>query len=247
MPVNQVASVCLLSTLFAANAVHSRGAQIVLPAGNTATEASADLLGPFANRDMTMQWVFASSELTGLLPGSTVTGIGLRLNAGQLDRPGIDVTYSSWELQLSPSANAAGSLDTTFAANVGPGAVTVRTGPLTIPAATLPGGAGPNPFHFIPFTTPYIYTGGDLLFTLRQDGTAGGPLFTVDAVRLSDLPGIADTVRAEDAIAATGQAHFFNVPVTALQFTPVPEPGASIVTSAGLLVLAMWARRRSER
>lgn len=220
------------------------GAVIVLPGAYSASEAPASIATPLTNSDSTFQWVFASSSLVGLNPGTAIVGIGFRLDGGSSDRPGVDLTYSTWDLQLSQSNNPAGSLSATFADNIAADVVTVRSGPLAIPAGSLPGGPGPNSFNFIAFTTPYVFSGGDLLLTLRQDNTGGAPLVAVDGVGLADLAGVADTVRATSATETTGTAQFFNVPVTALEIQTVPEPSAAWLVFGGFGTLLLLSRLR---
>ena len=57
--------------------------------------------------------------------------------------------------------------------NIGPDAVTVLSGPLSVTTDAFTGGAGPNPFYAFDFTTPYTYEGGDLLFTLNVANSGG--------------------------------------------------------------------------
>jgi len=73
-----------------------------------------------------------------------------------------------------------------FANNIRNGdLVTVRSGPLRIPAGGLPGAHGdgvPSAFGIvIPFTQTFAYVGGDLVVTIRHSGaqtigTVGGPV-----------------------------------------------------------------------
>jgi hypothetical protein len=134
-----------------------------------------------------------------------------------------------------------------FANNIAADAVSVRSGPLTVPVNSLPGGSGPNGFFFIPFTTPYAYFGGDLLLTLRQNGLSGLALLPLDGVELADLTGVADSVRGGGADATSGQAQFSNVSVTALEYTPIPEPGSAFLVLAGLFLHGWAVVRRQIR
>ena len=76
---------------------------------------------------------------------------------------------------------SAATMSLTFAANVGPGEVQVRSGPLTILAGSFAQGSGSNPprpapWGFeIPFTTPYTYTGGNLVYTIQPSRRQAGP------------------------------------------------------------------------
>jgi hypothetical protein len=219
-------------------------AQLVLPVGNASVEGPALLTGPLANSDLTFQWVFSESLVADVPVGSTFTAIGFRLDAGQASGPGIEHVFSMWDLQLSGSLNSPGTLDPVFANNIAPDAVTVRSGPYTLPVNAFTGGAGPNEFFFLSFTTPYVYAGGDLLITLRQNGISGLPFLSLDAVPLSDLTGLADSVRGSGADAQSGMAQFSNVPVTALQYTAIPEPSSALLFIAALPLFVAGARYR---
>jgi hypothetical protein len=233
-------TLCLTLALLAGSAANLFSAQLVLPVANASAEGPALITGPLANTDLTFQWLFDDSQLSAVPVGSMFTAIGFRLDAGQPDRPGIEHVFSRWDLQLSRSLFPAGSLDPDFANNIGADAVSVRSGPYTLQVNSLPGGADTNEFFFIPFATSYVYAGGDLLLTLRQDASSGQSLLSLDGVALADLTGVADSVRGAGANATSGQAQFSNVPVTALQYTPIPEPGSALLMVAALF-LPVWA------
>lgn len=228
-------------------AVPSLAAVIVAPNAYESAEADATLSGPFQANPITLQWIFAASQFSSITSGTQLTAIGFRLNGGSDTLPVSDVDFTDWNLQLSSSLNAVGSLSATFANNIGPDAVTVRSGALTIPASSFPGGATPNGFYFIPFSTAYTYNGGDLLLTLTHTGGMGaaGPLgFANDALTLGTAPGITDTVLQNSYQAGSGSAQFFNSPVTAFRTDgAVPEPSALFLAGAGLAVLGLLRRR----
>jgi hypothetical protein len=221
-------------------------ADVIAPNANTAVEGNTLTLAAFQTAS-TFQWVFAASELSSVPTGSLVTGIGFRLNGGQVTFPAAALNLSRWDLQLSQSLNVPGALDVDFADNIGPDVVTVHSGPLTIPANFFTGGAGPNPFAKIVFTTPYTYTGGNLLLTLRELGGVGNSLF-LDAVSLP-LAGTDSVFVIENADATSGTAHQGNVPVTAFTFTPpaaVPAPATLLllVSAVAGVGAARACRRR---
>lgn len=237
-----------LSTLFLlalVATVPAGAAIIVTPNANAATEGISSISGPFQSSGITFQWLIAASQFAAINPGDDLTAIGFRLNANATNQPAADSNFTDWRLALSPSLFPIGSLGTSFAGNLGPGAVTVRSGPLTIAASSFTGGPGPNPFTFISFTTPYTYSGGDLLVTLTHTGGSNG--FSNDGVSLESIPGLADTVLTNSYNAGSGQAGFFNVPVTAFETASaeIPEPSTLLLAAAGLGMLSMLRRRAS--
>jgi hypothetical protein len=121
----------------------------------------------------TIQMVIAASEFDRIPPGSQLIGIAWRQRAGNASAwPTADNHFTQFDIELATSLNPPGTLNTTFAANVGPNATLVRQGPLTFPASSFPGGAtAPNASGWGPtvhFTTPFVYEGGPLLITVRR-------------------------------------------------------------------------------
>lgn len=168
--------------------------------------------------------------------GGDVTGIGFRLPGGA-SSIAAGTTIGSWDLELSPAVNSIGSLSTTIASNIGSGGVTVFNNSLTLGALT--GGAGPNPFFVINFTTPYLYTGGDLVMTLVVSNTSD---FGVDA-NPTDSHGDTSVIFGS----AAGQTELFNYPITEFQFqasAAIPEPASVLLIGAGLAAFAYLGGRR---
>ncbi|MFZ5801384.1 MAG: hypothetical protein ACOY3D_08450, partial [Candidatus Omnitrophota bacterium] len=144
---------------------------IVVPPGFELTEGDNGQNTAVRDLARTLQIVYAVSQLSGLPAGSSINGMAFRLNGGTDSGPASDRTWINYDIQFSSSLNPPGSLSSTFAANIGPDVVTVRSGTLTIPGGSFPGGSTPNAFGFlIPFTIPYAYGGGDLLITIRHTG-----------------------------------------------------------------------------
>jgi hypothetical protein len=146
-------------------------ATIVVPNANTATNGNQANQALLQDSPRTMQLVYAANQLSAIPVGQAILGIAFRLHTGQATWPPADRTWSSYDIQVSTSNFAPGLLDNTFANNIGPDVITVRSGPLTITPGSLIGGTGLNPFGFvIPFTAPFTYTGGNLLITIRHTG-----------------------------------------------------------------------------
>ena len=132
--------VCLLAMITPAEA-----ASIVVPPGNAAVEGNAavDLL---LKDPRTTQFVYDDSLLAGMPAGSLVTGMRFRQKGGRPTGPTTDQTWADYNVVMGPSNFAPGSLDSTFADNIGAGSTTVMSGPLTVLADSFPGGAVPNAF-----------------------------------------------------------------------------------------------------
>jgi hypothetical protein len=221
---------------------------IVAPAANTGTEGNDGTVAPFRFADFALQWSMAGSQFASMPIGSEITAIGFRLDGTVTTQPLADVTYGRWDLQLSRPVFASAAMSATYATNIGADVVTVRSGPLTIPANAFFDAPGLNPFYFITFDTPYVYQGGGLLATLRLTGSQN---IRVDAVTTSSIPGIGNTLGNFDsnADATGGSVGFFTMPVTAFQFeapgSGVPEPSTWSIMGAGLGLLMFGWKRRS--
>jgi hypothetical protein len=120
----------------------------------------------------TGQLLIHANQLTSVV-GQNIDGISFRLFIGSIASfPASNATWADYTIRVGPGV-AFGSQTTTFASNFAGPPTIVRTGPLTIPANAFPGAGGPpRPFGpFIPFTTPYTYTGGNLLVEIRHTGS----------------------------------------------------------------------------
>ena len=134
----------------------------------------------------TAQLLIDAAELAGIPAGSSITGITYRMYTGAAAAfPPTNATWADYTISVGPGV-ALGSASTTFASNFSGAASTVRSGPLTITAGTFTSGASPNAFGtYIPFTTPYVYPGGNLVIEIRHTGSditnpAGSFLEAVD-------------------------------------------------------------------
>jgi len=196
----------------------------------------------FRSLDRTFQTVIGASQLTAIQPGSLITGFSFRLDEGETAFPTVPLTFPQYNIQLSTSLNAAGALSNTFANNIGPGVVLVRSGPLTLPPNSYVPGPGVDPFGFVvPFTTPYTYLGDNLLITVRLQGNG------VDDRFFDANTNIAGVIQTIGATSFTGTVNdnitgFFS-PIYELQFSQVPEPSTLTLLSLGAVLLG-YARRR---
>jgi hypothetical protein len=177
--------------------------------------------------------------------GAVINGFRLRLKAGQATVT-TAVTSSNFDISIGPPAFQVGSLSTSTAGNQGPGTVLARSGPITFPANSFVGGAGPNPFGpLISFTTPYTYTGSDLLLTFSD--TAFSSSIVCDAT--TGLPTTAAQGRQNVGVYNSPSVpNSFNGFAMIVQFdydTPVPEPSGCML--CGQAVLAGVAYRKSSR
>lgn len=150
---------CLVTSSFAVAQVPQL---TVVPAAYATTDAVSYLWIPGASRDVRQQTLVGSSHLVPML-GRTLTAIELRRSAAnEVYQGGV----SNMTVTLSTSPSQPLRCSGTFAANVGPDATVVFTGPVTLP--TSPAVVGPavawTPANTvrIAFQQPFVYTGGTL-------------------------------------------------------------------------------------
>ena len=217
------------------------GATIIAPSSVGAGEGSANVSGPFNSTPATIQFIIDVSQLS-LSIGDEIISIAFRQDNTDpsINAPAAGFSFSNWDLVLSSSLNAPGSLSSTYASNLAGDAVGVRSGSLAVGAGDFPGGASPNTFApAIIFTTPFVYTGangGHLLFTLTHDGAAS--YIQTDAHGGAGIGAIVVSSGYQDL---TGTVVANVTPVVLLGINPVPEPGTAI---AGLLAVALLAKFR---
>jgi len=148
---------------------------VVVPNANTSTPAGPNGLNTFI-RDLgnprTGQLLIAAAELTSIPIGQNITGMTYRLWTGStVAYPASPATWTDYTVNIGPGGPLPGS--TTFANNFTSPPTMVRTGTMTIPAGSCPGGSSPNAFcsFTITFTTPFVYNGGNLCIEVRHTGS----------------------------------------------------------------------------
>lgn len=166
------------------NSISSERATYVMPPNYSGTQGTATFLGPLSNAQRTIHLLIRDSILTPLI-GQEITAFTFRLLASASSNwPGADVTFTNYDIYLSPGV-APENRSFTFADNIAGPQKRVRSGPLTIPAGSFPFGGSPTTFGTdINFDSAYIYTGGHLLIEIRHTGFTGTSA-SVDAASTS--------------------------------------------------------------
>jgi hypothetical protein len=190
---------------------------------------------------ITFQQVFAPSQLPGLPIGAMITGMQLRLDSSWLTSPAS--TIPNFNVSMGPSNFAPDSLTNSVTANQGPGTVQVRSGPLTFDAGSFPTGGSPNGFGpLIAFTTPYTYTGGNLLLTVSHstpsselDFDVGHRLNGVQIFQAQDFG--TDTLTENSPDSSLAVQFSFG-------FASVPEPAAYYSAAMSLMLGGVLLHRR---
>ena len=162
----------------------SERATYVVPPNYAAVQATATFLGPLSNAQRTIHLLIRDSILTPLI-GQEITAITFRLlTSASSNWPAADVTFTNYDIYLSPGV-APENRSFTFADNIAGPQKRVRSGPLTITAGSFPFGGSPTSFGTdINFDSSYIYTGGHLLIEIRHTGFTGTSA-SVDAASTS--------------------------------------------------------------
>jgi hypothetical protein len=245
----------LAAFLLAVPQVAAQTTYVVTPNVYTNVEGpgSNSILIRHKDRPHTDMIILSSTQLTGLLNRS-ITGVTYRLTyiiPGPY--PLVTTTWANYTIRMGPSVTPS-ALTTTFLNNFTGTPTTVRTGPLTVAPFSWPTGFPPAPSPWgieIPFTTPYVYTGGDLAFMVTHPGSdnpdqgnsllnSSGSASPGNGIDFNNLSANSDT-------ATIGTRTNFS---TVLRFSSVaasvPEPGTLflcgvLLTTAGL---GLWWRRR---
>jgi hypothetical protein len=188
---------------------------------------------------------YAASELSaqGLKPGDLITGVRGRaasFGTGAATSPTSDMTWTDFTIQLAQATNSIANMSP-FASDDMTNPVTVRSGPFTLPANSMPSGTNNTTFgSLMSFSTPYVYQGGDLVFYFSR-GEGLGPSFPQDSPAM--YTGAGTLYRSVLFNPGFTHGSFLNL-MTALKFetTAVPEPTAGASTL--LVTLASVGSRR---
>ena len=164
----------------------ARGAEYkVVPNAQSTAAANSSFTGPLASNQLIYQILINQNQVTSLV-GKTMTGLTFRIptNSGS-NWPTTAVTFETYDIFMgqcvAPSAMSLSNFN-----NNRVGALTqVRSGPMTIAAASFPP-RGPSLIFGpdIAFQTNFVYLGGHMLVELRHSGFLGSSR-TVEASSLA--------------------------------------------------------------
>jgi hypothetical protein len=217
----------------------ARAQTYVVPPANANANGTGGASFSLLTSDYTGQQVYSASLLSGLPVGSVIDGFSIRLASGQSTVTSV-VSSAHFDISIGPAAFHPGSLSTSTSGNQGTGTVLARSGPISFPANSFVGGAGPNPFGpLVSFTNTYTYTGGDLLLTFSDTAFSTNPIFDAQG----GLTGNAQGRQNIGVYASTTVPQSFDGFALIAQFHYVPVPEPSTLTLSGLTALAGLAYR----
>ncbi len=206
---------------------------VVVPPERTSSLANNEDDAPLGNVDQHFQQIYSSSLLTGINVGDQITGLGFRVTAGQTDVP--TQVVPNYRIWLGQSAVAPSAMSLTFADNRGAGFTQVRSGALNITPGLFVGGPGVNPIGMIDFSTPFTYTGGNLLIEISYDTfPAGGRNAESESPYNQSL---AAAAFGNGANSTTAFAVYDEALVIGLRVVPAPEPSMALPLLGGLAYL----------
>ncbi len=230
---------CLILPLVALGQAHA--ALVVIP--NSAQTQEGDIAGNFAaNFGLVSQELYRVADMTALHPGDLITGIALRLDGGEASYPSSTVTWTQYDIKVGPG-NA--TLTSTFANNFASTPTAVRTGSLVMDPGFFPNTGSPRDFStVIAFNTPYVYTGGDLLFEFRT--IAPNQTLLIDTMSGAQTTGQSIFNLGNSNATTATDGPFGDNWAMALQISPVPEPSTYAMALAGLACggYSMFRRRK---
>ena len=148
----------------------------VVPPDYTNTPGNAGFLSQFSTSARTYQLLMHESVLAPIL-NKQIYAVSWRLPASaSANWPAADVTFNNYDFYLGQSVDPANMSLTDFSTNFVGSKKLVRSGSLTVLANSYTFGNTPNnwgPEMTFIVDSMYVYTGGNLLIELRQDGFTG--------------------------------------------------------------------------
>ncbi len=239
MKVSAVSWVVLF--LFSVSVAQAQVSILVVPCQYSNTLADSSDNAPLGVADQYIQQDYAGSLLAtcGVVPGDEISGIGFSIASGE---PGLPAqTISDYSIWMGVAAFSPGNMSSTLANN-GSDMQLVRSGALTINSGQFAGGSGVNAFGMIQLSTPYTYTGGDLLIEISYSGFATGGDVAAEYPFNSTL---AQTAFGTGPDATTAnQGLYDEAIVIAFDVTPTPEPAAAAMFACGAFGLCFVFRQR---
>jgi hypothetical protein len=227
-------------------------ADVVVPNSTTATEGDStfSLTTVSGGTGRTYQMSIAAGQLIGEV-GQQITGMKWRLDGPATAAwPSVDTNFASFNVFVGPGL-APGTTSATFASNFTAASTQVRSGALTILAGSFTSGFTPNTFGpALTFTTPYLYTGGNLTIELRMTQQSGATTQSpFDGESSLGGPGngwgVDFSARfANDSTATTATVTTGNFLVTNLITSGVPEPSSLALVGLSIAAVAVWKKRR---
>lgn len=192
--------------------------------------------------------IYAASQFGAFSGGMLISELDFRPDATQLTP--FSHTFPSVSIFLSTTSQTVAGLSSTFANNIGSNNTLVRSGPLTIASANLPGSGTAKQFDIvIPLTTPFFYNpaAGNLLLDIENFNAGNSGL--IDAV--SDASASLTRLVFFDgsATASTGTVQGFGIVTqfTAAAPARVPAPGTLLLVISGAALFAGAAVRSVRR
>lgn len=199
---------------------------IAVPNTNPSYPVGTTADGPFNDGEMSRILLINASQLTPMI-GKTITGVAWKIHALETTTwPSSTANYLACDLYFGPGVAPANKSLTLLSNYVGT-RTQVRSGPISFAPGSIPTGSN---FHSPIAVTPYIYTGGHLIFEHRRRGFYG-VAHDCTGVRqtAAEYSSAVASVRTGTYAGLTGVQH--NAPVMLFTFE---EPTVTLSGTVGL-------------